>query len=110
VGRRFAVLGEMRELGEATAELHREMAAKVAKGPWAGVYFVGPSAELVAAELRAQGFRNNVVVSNTYENFIAADLRGMLRPGDLVLLKGSRGVALEKFLADLHPTKPLSKH
>lgn len=109
-GRRFAVLGEMRELGEATAGLHREMAAQVTRGNWEAVYFIGPSAEIVAAELRAKGFSKKIVVSNIYENVIAAELRAMLRPGDLVLLKGSRGVALEKFLSDLHPTNPISKH
>jgi len=109
VGRRFAVLGEMRELGEATGELHREMARKVAQGPWEAVYFVGPSADLVKVELQQSGFQKSIVVSNAYENFIASELRAMLRPGDVVLLKGSRGVALEKFLADLHPSKPISK-
>ena len=94
-GRRVAVLGEMLELGEESPGLHAR-AARDAAGRGLGlVLFVGRYAGLMLEEyIRAGGDRRSA--------FTAADsseawkvLQPALLPGDLVLLKASRGVHLE---------------
>lgn len=99
-GRRVAVLGGMNELGPASAELHREL------GRWAGALgldeflLCGAGADLAALEegLRAGG---GSLVSRAAGPAEAAEALAGLGPGDALLLKGSRGYALERVLEAL---------
>ena len=101
--RKFAVLGEMREMGDAAPLVHRELGEAVARAGFAGVLFIGPSAKDFASGLAAQGYSNTSVISDTYENELAARLVPVLHPTDIVLVKGSRGMQLERVLNDLKP-------
>lgn len=93
-GRRVAVLGEMLELGPATAALHREIGAAAAFVDH--LYAIGPSAGETAAAAVAAGLdARAVTVAPDAESLIRA-VRADLRDGDLVLVKGSRGMALER--------------
>jgi UDP-N-acetylmuramoyl-tripeptide--D-alanyl-D-alanine ligase len=107
-GRRVAVLGDMLELGSAAAGFHRETGWVAAKrcdylllmGEMAGHTSAG------ARERGMQGERVRVVGSH---DEAAAHLRGILRPGDRVLIKGSRGMKMEKIGAALRgPSSPLA--
>jgi UDP-N-acetylmuramoyl-tripeptide--D-alanyl-D-alanine ligase len=85
-GKKVAVIGEMRELGAESRRLHEEMGARLAETPSiAAVVTIGP-------EARAMG------LSPHYDSVEEARDRlcGLMEPGDLVLLKGSRAVGLEK--------------
>jgi UDP-N-acetylmuramyl pentapeptide synthase len=87
-GRRVAVLGDMLELGPDEARFHAEVGAH-ARG--AGVELlvaVGPRAARMA-----EGYGEVVAVPDAAA--AAAAVPGLLRPGDTVLVKGSRGVGLE---------------
>jgi len=88
-GRRVAVLGEMLELGETTTALHREAGAYAARCADV-VVAVGaaPARELAAAAGR--GARHVEAAAAALEL-----LRKELRRGDVVLVKGSRGVGLD---------------
>jgi UDP-N-acetylmuramoyl-tripeptide--D-alanyl-D-alanine ligase len=81
-GRHIAILGEMLELGEASEAEHRR---------------IGDYARQVA---------DLVIVVGPYESAedrqtVMHDLGDRLRPGDVVLIKGSRGAAMEEFLPAL---------
>jgi UDP-N-acetylmuramoyl-tripeptide--D-alanyl-D-alanine ligase len=91
-GRRIALLGDMLELGPRAAELHRETGAAV-RG--AELWAVGAHAADYAAGARAAGVTARVLGS--IEEARAA-LREALAPGVTVLLKASRGAALERVL------------
>jgi UDP-N-acetylmuramoyl-tripeptide--D-alanyl-D-alanine ligase len=88
--RRVAVLGGMAELGPRAAEWHREAGAAVAE---LGVDELIAVGELARDYLpAADGVRSRWVASAAE----ATDaLREALRPGDVVLLKGSRSIGLE---------------
>jgi UDP-N-acetylmuramoyl-tripeptide--D-alanyl-D-alanine ligase len=88
-GRRVAVLGDMLELGEQAGEFHRRIGEHAGEMGIELLLTVGP----LAAEMGA-GFAG--------EGHAVADARaaaellpGLLRAGDTVLVKGSRGVGLE---------------
>lgn len=102
-GRKFAILGEMRELGEHAPDLHRELGEKVARAGFDGVYFFGPSQSAFKAGVEAAGFDKSLLISNSYENNLAPSMLPVLNPNDIVLIKGSRGMQLEKALRDLKP-------
>jgi len=91
--RRVAVLGEMLELGEASESLHRHVGRKAAE---AGIDIViGVSGMARALAEQANGtFFDDAPAAGQF-------LRGALQPGDVVLLKASRGVRLEQAMAAL---------
>jgi UDP-N-acetylmuramoyl-tripeptide--D-alanyl-D-alanine ligase len=93
-GRKVAVLGEMLELGEGSAAAHRAVGEHA--GRVAGlVVAVGPTADLYAAGAAA----GPAEVHALADHAAAAELlAASLRPGDVVLLKGSRGAAMDELL------------
>lgn len=99
-GRRIAVLGDMLELGTEAAELHRQIGAEAAQR-CDFLFLLGTMAGETAAGARQQGMpaeRVRIVASHAE----AADrLRALLRPGDRLLVKGSRGMRMEKVAAAL---------
>jgi UDP-N-acetylmuramoyl-tripeptide--D-alanyl-D-alanine ligase len=100
-GRRLAVLGEMRELGAETERLHRALGAAVAEARIDGLFLLGPHAAAVRAGAEAAGMDAERIVIAADHAELAARLRACCRPGDLVLLKGSRGAAMEEVLRRL---------
>ena len=98
-GRHFAVLGTMLELGDFAEELHRAVALHVEACHFAGLVVVdaGPLGNVMAA---AAGDRLPVVQVGTPEAAVEPLLQ-WLGPGDQVLLKASRGVALERLIPSL---------
>ena len=102
-GRKIAVLAEMRELGTHASELHRELGMSVAQAGFDEVCFIGPSANEFALGLKAGGFNKKPIISNTYEQKLAQSGLPVLDEKDFVLMKGSRGMHLEKVLAEFKP-------
>jgi UDP-N-acetylmuramoyl-tripeptide--D-alanyl-D-alanine ligase len=89
LGRRVAVLGDMLELGPTELELHTEIGGHVRANGVDLLVTVGSRAQAIA-----RGFPGEVhSVADAAE--AAGLVPGLLRPGDAVLVKGSRAVGLE---------------
>lgn len=97
-GRRIAVLGDMLELGAVEEECHRDLGRQAAAVVDL-LFTVGPRARWTAEAAQAAGLR--AVRAFPGKDGLAAAVRAELRPGDAVLLKGSRGLALETVVAEL---------
>ncbi len=99
-GRRYAVLGTMLELGDQSLELHRRVgeraAAHAAAGRLDGLVIVDAGAAGEAMQQGATGLARLARVATPAE--AAAPLGDWLTRGDSLLLKASRGVALEQLL------------
>lgn len=102
-GRKIAVLGEMRELGAHAPELHRELGVRAAQAGFDHICFVGPSGEAFAAGVKSTGFSKTLFVTNSYELNLASRMVPVLDRNDILLIKGSRGMQLEKVLAEFKP-------
>jgi UDP-N-acetylmuramoyl-tripeptide--D-alanyl-D-alanine ligase len=89
--RRVAVLGDMAELGPGAPAYHREVGAVAARTGVAALVGVGP---LAREYLRGARGVPDVCWAPTLEEGLA-QLRALLRPGDCVLVKGSRAMGLE---------------
>jgi UDP-N-acetylmuramoyl-tripeptide--D-alanyl-D-alanine ligase len=88
-GRRVAVLGDMLELGAEEAALHREVGTLAERAGVELLVTVGPRAAAMLDTFDGEGY----AVADAGE---AAALAGeLIAPGDVVLVKGSRGVGLE---------------
>lgn len=93
--RKIAVLGDMLELGKFTEEEHRAVGEKVA-GIADILVTVGPRAKLIADEALLHGFPQKEVYIFDTSKSAAAFLEGIVENGDIVLIKGSQGVRLER--------------
>jgi UDP-N-acetylmuramoyl-tripeptide--D-alanyl-D-alanine ligase len=92
-GRKIYVLGSMLELGEDSAAAHRELGSSLARCAADMLFLYGEEMEEAAAELEKA--ETGYFHTNDMEK-LAASLRNYIEPGDLILLKGSRGCALER--------------
>ena len=94
-GRRVAILGDMLELGPAAARMHRQVGAAVRR---AELWVVGTHVADYAAGARRAGVRARVFHDKPE---VAAALREALGQDTVVLLKASRGAALEDVIEGL---------
>jgi UDP-N-acetylmuramoyl-tripeptide--D-alanyl-D-alanine ligase len=95
-GRRIAVLGDMLELGAASAALHREVGRRAAElGIDALILYGAHAAETAAGATAAALPARAVRILPTHEA-IAGAVAAMAAAGDWVLVKGSRGQRMEE--------------
>ncbi len=96
-GKRFvAVLGEMRELGTYAAEEHKRVGEAAADAGASFIAAFGKEAAPIAEAARARGIdaHHEADDAGALWSFIATHLRA----GDVVLVKGSRGMKMERFI------------
>lgn len=93
-GRKVAVIGDMRELGAASRSYHRELGSLLAESPVDVVVTVGPESrevfDAVGTGKQRHGFGS--------VDEMKPGLGDLLREGDLVLLKGSRSIGLDRLV------------
>ena len=92
--RRAVVLGDMLELGDKSAEEHRRIGRLVADVRPNAFFCTGDAMAAAAEEARSRGMRNVFHFASRAE--LSAALTGWVREGDGVLVKGSRGAAMEE--------------
>ena len=100
--RRILAAGEMRELGPASAQLHREggdFAARTGKIDFV-VGVQGDALQVVEGAVSAGVPRERTKFFTTPEN-AAEFLASFVKPGDLLLVKGSRSVKMERIVEAL---------
>jgi len=102
--RRVAVLGDMLELGETSAKFHEDAGAQAAAAGWDLVVTVGPLGGHMARGARRAGMGMDGVRSFAASEEAAAEIPALLCEGDLVLVKGSRGIQTEKIVEALKET------
>jgi UDP-N-acetylmuramoyl-tripeptide--D-alanyl-D-alanine ligase len=96
-GRAGAIVGDMLELGEAGPALHRQVGAALVAEGLTVVLGVGPLCAHLCQGAREAGATAVAHVPDAAA--AAARVTTLFRPGDRVLLKGSRGMGLEAVLA-----------
>ncbi len=95
-GRRYAVLGTMLELGDQSLALHERVGCRAVELGLDGLLVVDAAAEGAAMLAAAAGID---ALQRVHDPLQAADvLAAWLRPGDVLLLKASRGVQLERVI------------
>lgn len=94
-GRLLAALGDMRELGTEEEMRHRDLAAVLATHGAAAAYLYGPCMKLLLDELSKKQPAIRAAHFATHEE-LAKALATDLRDDDTLIIKGSRGMAMEK--------------
>jgi UDP-N-acetylmuramoyl-tripeptide--D-alanyl-D-alanine ligase len=103
--RRIAVLGDMRELGDLSREAHREIGRLCGALKLDLLLLIGDFAPEVALGASKAGMAPSQVIIFETPAQLAEHLHSVLKPGDRVLLKASRAVALEKVLEELEKAR-----
>ncbi|MDQ7843201.1 MAG: UDP-N-acetylmuramoyl-tripeptide--D-alanyl-D-alanine ligase [Armatimonadota bacterium] len=101
-GRRtVAVLGEMKELGSCSAQLHRDVGAALARRRIDLLVAVAEGGAWIAEGAAAGGMLPEAIVHLPSVEAAVERLPGLLRSGDVVLVKGSRALAMERIVEAL---------
>ncbi|MBN1961446.1 MAG: UDP-N-acetylmuramoyl-tripeptide--D-alanyl-D-alanine ligase [Deltaproteobacteria bacterium] len=97
-GRRIAILGDMLELGVDSSAMHRDIGREAGRIGISHVYALGPNAASMVTGARECG-----AWAQAYDSMeeLCLDLDRILKPGDFVLVKGSRGMHMERAVAHL---------
>lgn len=104
--RKIAVLGDMLEIGKYTIQAHEkigQIAGRVADT----IVTVGPRAKFIAEGVRKTGARKVVMEFDTWED-AREPVQELIKRDDLVLVKASRAVKLDKVVEVIKETAPSS--
>lgn len=111
----IAVLGDMLELGPQSSAFHEEAGAYVAARRVASLVTCGDLARKIADGARAAGMSDACIVECPDAARATGHMISIVRPGDVVLVKGSRGMKMEQIVEALRvraataaPKKPRS--
>ncbi|HAK05886.1 MAG TPA: UDP-N-acetylmuramoyl-tripeptide--D-alanyl-D-alanine ligase [Spartobacteria bacterium] len=104
-GKRIAVLGEMRELGDESVRGHREVGEAAAQLGVDQLIAIGEMGAAIAEAAQKAGLEKAVAVRSTSE--AAEVLADIAAPGDLVLIKGSRAAQTELVLEEFANRQPI---
>lgn len=100
-GRKIAVLGNMLELGPLSREWHRDLGAAVVEAGCDLLITVGDLAAFIGEGARAAGLASEALIECVDNAGAVTALNERLTAGDTVLVKGSRGMAMEEIAAIL---------
>jgi len=95
-GRKIAILGDMLELGEFAEEAHCALGRKLAQHKVDAVVTVGTLARFIALGAQQTGVK--LVMPCEDHAKAQAVIKEIIKPGDTLLIKGSRGMKMEKML------------
>jgi UDP-N-acetylmuramoyl-tripeptide--D-alanyl-D-alanine ligase len=106
-GRGFAVLGHMTELGDDSDRLHEEVGAAAAGAGLAGLIVVGEQAAPILAGAKAVPAWQGELLSVPDARAAVRAVTDRLRAGDVVLVKASHSIGLERVAMALTGERPL---
>ncbi len=100
VEKKVAVIGDMLELGQFSAIEHRRV-AQMLNGVATDVICVGIRARKIVEELLNLGFPESKINSYDTSDEVANYLQNMIGEGDIVLVKGSQAMRMEKVVEEI---------
>jgi UDP-N-acetylmuramoyl-tripeptide--D-alanyl-D-alanine ligase len=106
LARRIVIAGEMLELGPEEADLHREAGREIARAGVDRLWGIRGLAEEMVAGAKEAGLGDSLFFQTSDE--AARAIVDEIKEGDLILIKGSRGVATDKIVKALQERFPLA--
>lgn len=99
--KRIAVLGDMLELGPETENAHREVGFKLVELGIDFLITVGEAAKIIARAAIEAGYDENKIAKFADSSSAGKFLQEKISTGDIILLKGSQGVRIEKAVKEV---------
>jgi UDP-N-acetylmuramoyl-tripeptide--D-alanyl-D-alanine ligase len=102
-GKKIGIFAQMKELGELSPQLHKELGRKVGDSGFDIVWFYGSDAPAFERGIGETKFSKKLYISDTYEHSLASQVASVLQLHDTVVVKGSRSMEMEKFVFACDP-------
>ncbi len=99
--RKIAVLGDMLELGDRSAAAHREIGFNISEAEIDYLITVGNESKLTAESAIEAGLAKDNVHEFKDTERAGKFLQDIIQPGDLILIKGSQGIRMEKIVKEV---------
>jgi UDP-N-acetylmuramoyl-tripeptide--D-alanyl-D-alanine ligase len=106
---KIAVVGDMLELGPGAVQMHEDVGAFVARQGIDELIVCGPLARSLAEGARLAGMDGHRIVEVPDAATAARAVKAMVKPGDVVLVKASRGMKLEQVVLALQGARRAAK-
>lgn len=100
-GEKYAVLGDMLELGTETISAHREIGFKVVEHGVNNLITVGEASKATANAAKEAGLDLHRVFSFSSSSEAGKFLQDRMKQGDVILVKGSQGSRMEKVVKEI---------
>jgi UDP-N-acetylmuramoyl-tripeptide--D-alanyl-D-alanine ligase len=94
-GKKYMVLGDMFEMGESSAKEHRALGRKIPEFGFEKVFFTGKAMQAACKAANTSTENDQLCEYHEDREDIARALKTLLQPGDVLLVKGSRGMKME---------------
>ncbi|VAX37299.1 UDP-N-acetylmuramoyl-tripeptide--D-alanyl-D-alanine ligase [hydrothermal vent metagenome] len=101
-GKRLMIVGDMLELGAESNRYHYELGNKIAQSNIDHLFVLGKQAKQVIAGARQSGFHSQSSTECSSMNAMLTQLDKTLQSNDLIIVKGSRGMKMERVIDWLH--------
>ncbi len=100
-GKRYAVLGDMLELGAETEAAHREIGFAVAEGDIDYLITVGEASKATCRAAEEAGLSSDQIAAFADSVSAGRFLQEKIKEGDMVLVKGSQGIRMERVVKEV---------
>lgn len=97
-GRKFLVCGDMLELGKFSKKFHFDIGKDIIDSRIDFLITVGKLSRWIAKGARKNHFEKNRILCFDSSDKVASKLKNIIAPGDIILVKGSRSMAMEKIV------------
>ncbi|MDO8466864.1 MAG: UDP-N-acetylmuramoyl-tripeptide--D-alanyl-D-alanine ligase [bacterium] len=98
--RKIAVLGDMLEIGKYAIEAH-ENVGRLAEKVFDIIITVGPRAKFIADAAQKAGLARKNIFTFDFADEARIPVQDLLKKGDLILIKGSRAIGLDKIVEEI---------
>ena len=102
-GKKVVVVGEMLELGNFAEAEHEKLGEMIGNTDVELVWFIGPSFKAFERGIKTSDFSKISMFSDSYEESLAIKIGSVLQHEDVAVIKGSRGIRLERVLQSWKP-------
>jgi UDP-N-acetylmuramoyl-tripeptide--D-alanyl-D-alanine ligase len=99
--RKVVVLGDMLELGEDEKDFHQQAGKEVMELGLGLLLTVGSLGRQIAAGAKISGMKTDRILCFSNSEETAGEIWSLLEEGDVVLVKGSRGVGMDRIVTEL---------
>jgi UDP-N-acetylmuramoyl-tripeptide--D-alanyl-D-alanine ligase len=98
---KVAILGDMLELGALSEQKHLEIGKMAAGMNLQRLVTVGPQGKLIADGAKEAGMNSGKIISFDLSTQALNAVQNLLEPGDVILIKGSQGMRMEKITKEI---------
>ncbi|PKL72543.1 hypothetical protein CVV26_00840 [Candidatus Kuenenbacteria bacterium HGW-Kuenenbacteria-1] len=101
VGQKWAILGNMLELGKFSKEEHKKIGKKIIDNKIDILITLGEQAREIAISAKENGMSNDKIFSFDFPDEAGKFIQNRMEQGDILLIKGSQGMRMEKIVKEI---------